>query len=252
MHVLLTNDDSINHPGIKILSSILSKNYKVTIVAPSQPQSAKSHSITVQTPIYVRKISENEYEVNGTPADTVQLALTTLLTNKVDVVISGINNGPNVGYDTFYSGTVAAAREGAIFGLPSFAFSIFSWDLIPNDVFEYYSKLVTKILAFAKQNNLLPPPSHFYNINFPLNYPPKGIKLVPMGSRIYHLLVRKDNSNSYSYYIKPKSLEEVEKNTDVYFLLKGYATFTVMTVNQTAFNVLSDFERKWDSFTLDF
>ena len=125
MRILVSNDDGIQAPGIKVLERIargLSKD--VWVVAPETQQSAASHSLTLHRPLRIRRISKRRHAVNGTPTDCVFLAFNKIMADgKPDLVLSGVNDGPNVGEDVTYSGTIAAAMEATLFGVPAVAFS---------------------------------------------------------------------------------------------------------------------------------
>lgn len=124
MHILLSNDDGYFAPGLNILAEALAPLAKITVVAPEQNRSGASNSLTLDRPLTVRKASNGFYFVNGTPTDCVHLAVTGLLDSLPDMVISGINDGANMGDDTIYSGTVAAATEGFLLDIPSIAISM--------------------------------------------------------------------------------------------------------------------------------
>lgn len=124
MRILLSNDDGYRAPGIVALAQALSAFAEVEIVAPEHNNSAKSNALTLHSPLYVQQAGERVRYVNGTPADCVHIALTGLLGYRPDLVVSGINNGANMGDDTIYSGTVGAAMEGYLFGIPAIAFSL--------------------------------------------------------------------------------------------------------------------------------
>ena len=123
MHILVSNDDGYNAPGIVALARVMRRFGRVTVVAPEFNHSGASNSLTLNKPLSVTQSSDGVYVVSGTPSDCVHLALTGLLSEKPDLIVSGINCGANMGDDTMYSGTVAAAVEGYIFGIDSFAFS---------------------------------------------------------------------------------------------------------------------------------
>ena len=123
MRILISNDDGYLAPGIIALSEALAPIAEIVVVAPDSNRSASSNSLTLERPLFVIRAQENVYHVNGTPSDCVHIALTGLLPWKPDLVVSGINQGQNMGDDTLYSGTVAAATEGFLFGVPSIAFS---------------------------------------------------------------------------------------------------------------------------------
>ena len=124
MHILLSNDDGYFSPGISLLERTLSSIAEVTVVAPERDRSGASNSLTLDRPLSVRRAHNGYFYVNGTPTDCVHLAVTGLLDRLPDLVISGINHGANMGDDTIYSGTVAAATEGFLLGIPSFAVSL--------------------------------------------------------------------------------------------------------------------------------
>jgi 5'-nucleotidase len=128
MHILLTNDDGINAPGLAALVAGLSPRHQVSVVAPEREQTAVGHAITLADPIRVRRVRRNGsffgHAVSGTPADCVKIAVLELLDSPPDLVVSGVNAGPNVGINVLYSGTVSAATEAAIMGLPALAFSL--------------------------------------------------------------------------------------------------------------------------------
>lgn len=124
MHILLSNDDGYFAPGIVSLAEVLAPLGDVTIVAPERDRSGSSNSLTLDRPLTVRRAQGQTYFVNGTPTDCVHLAVTGLLDQLPDLVISGINHGANMGDDTIYSGTVAAATEGFLLGIPSIAISL--------------------------------------------------------------------------------------------------------------------------------
>ena len=123
MKILLCNDDGYQAPGIVALHAALAAFAEVEVIAPEQNNSAKSNALTLHAPLYVHRAANGFRYVNGTPADCVHIALTGLLDYRPDLVVSGINNGANMGDDTIYSGTVGAAMEGYLFGIPALAFS---------------------------------------------------------------------------------------------------------------------------------
>ncbi|MCL2829963.1 MAG: 5'/3'-nucleotidase SurE [Betaproteobacteria bacterium] len=124
MRILLSNDDGYFAPGIEILAQSLSSIAEITVVAPERDRSGASNSLTLDRPLILRQVGNGFYHVNGTPTDCVHLAVTGMLDTLPDMVISGINHGANMGDDTLYSGTVAAATEGYLLGVPSFAISL--------------------------------------------------------------------------------------------------------------------------------
>ena len=162
MHFLLSNDDGYMAPGLDILAREIARLGKVTVVAPDRDRSGSSNSLTLDTPLSVKTAANGFRYVNGTPTDCVHLAITGLLTDVPDMVISGINSGPNLGDDVLYSGTVAAAMEGRFLGRPAVAVS-----LAGNDTshFEPAAALVGKFIERMLTEEL--PPELLLNINIP-------------------------------------------------------------------------------------
>lgn len=156
MKILICNDDGYQAPGINALYQALADLGQVEVVAPEQNNSAKSNALTLHTPLYVQRAENGFRYVNGTPADCVHIALTGLLGYRPDLVVSGINNGANMGDDTIYSGTVGAAMEGYLFGVPAIAFSQVErgWthlDAAAQCARELVRSLETSIMALSQQ-----------------------------------------------------------------------------------------------------
>lgn len=162
MRILLSNDDGYFAPGLNILADSLAKMAEVVIVAPERNRSGASNSLTLDRPLTVRKAANGYFYVNGTPTDCVHLAVTGLLEKLPDMVISGINDGANMGDDTIYSGTVAAAMEGYLLGIPSFAVSMSRHGV------KHYETAARVVVELIKkfENDQLPPPL-LLNINVP-------------------------------------------------------------------------------------
>ena len=184
MHLLLTNDDGIDARGINLLAQILAEHHELTIVAPSGQRSGYGHSISF-SPLCVRKSRIGDYPayaVDGTPADCVTLGLAKIAP-EVDMVISGINDGANLGTDVFYSGTVGAAREATIFDKPSIAISMVGARVFCDPGF--ISEIVSLTLGHMLAHPL--PKGHLLNVNIP-DKPKaeiKGIRCAPMGRMKY-------------------------------------------------------------------
>src|SRR6478672_1975672 len=130
MRILLSNDDGYFAPGLAALAEGLAPLGEVTVVAPERDRSGASNSLTLDRPLQIRKAANGFYFVNGTPTDCVHMAVTGLLDFEPDVIVSGINSGSNMGDDTLYSGTVAAATEGYLLGIPSIAVSLVSREFV--------------------------------------------------------------------------------------------------------------------------
>lgn len=159
MRILLSNDDGYFAPGLACMAQALSDFAEVTVVAPERDRSGASNSLTLDRPLTLRKAANGFYYVNGTPTDCVHLALTGLLDHRPDLVVSGINHGANMGDDTIYSGTVAAATEGYLFGLPAIAVSLVS---AADANYATAARVVLQLLRQAKT-----PPVQLLNINVP-------------------------------------------------------------------------------------
>ena len=167
VRILVTNDDGILADGIRILASELSTVGEVVIGAPDRERSATGHAITVLRPLRVEKVAipgvaAEAWAVDGTPSDCVKLAVQALLERRPDVVVSGINRGPNLGTDVLYSGTVSAAVEGAICGLPSMALSVAAFE---NCQYEYAARFGARMVSKVLEKGL--PPGTLLNINVP-------------------------------------------------------------------------------------
>ena len=177
--ILVTNDDGIYSDGLSALASALESIGEVTVVAPATEQSASAHSLTLTRPLRVRRLGERQYSVDGTPTDCVTLALTKLLADSLpNIVVSGINYGPNLGDDVTYSGTVAGALEASVFGLPGIAFS-----LVTRNKFDFThaaafaAELTGKVLATGL------PEGTILNVNVPVG-PIRGARLTHQGIKI--------------------------------------------------------------------
>ncbi len=184
MNILLTNDDGIYTEGIANLKKALSElSYNVYIVAPEFEKSACSHQISVTEPLVLKQIGENAFSLKGSPADCVKIALNSFLKDKIDMVVSGINNGPNMGIDTFYSGTVAAAREACFHNIPAIAFSIDGYYQKKEfNMASYFAKkIISKTIKHPLKEGIL------LNVNFPNTTKEniKGVQITSLGKRIY-------------------------------------------------------------------
>lgn len=180
MRILLSNDDGYFAPGLSILAQTLAEIAEVVVVAPERNRSGASNSLTLDRPLTVRQAPNGFYFVNGTPTDCVHLAVTGLLDPLPDMVISGINDGANMGDDTIYSGTVAAAMEGYLLGIPSIAISM------ARHAPQNFNTAARVVLEMVRrfQTNSFPPPV-LLNINVPdVPYSEiKGLKVVRLGKR---------------------------------------------------------------------
>jgi len=188
LHILVTNDDGIHAEGIQHLSQVLhqaGQGYRLSIIAPDRERSAVGHAITMHQPLRVEKLSFihnrelSGWAVNGTPSDCVKLAIEAILDDKPDLVISGINRGSNLGTDVLYSGTVSAAVEGLIMGIPSVAVSL--TDRGEEKDYLYAARFVCNLVPELLNSGI--PASTLININVPV--PPGGI-LISLTSGSIH------------------------------------------------------------------
>jgi len=230
--LLVSNDDGIDAPGILALRTALATFADVYTVAPQTEQSAKSHSITLHHPLRFHEVEEHVWAVDGTPADCVYVAffLKDLLPRRPDMVVSGINHGPNLGNDVHYSGTVAAAREGALRGVRSIALSNSSTDM---DGAAQYAKRFCKQLL---QTTAPEGQAILLNINFPRD-PPKGVRATRLGLRLYSddVEVRDDpRGRDYLWIGGPGgATSEPVEGADTEALEEGFISVTPLSIEAT-------------------
>ena len=236
LNILITNDDGIESPGIWHLWNAVKDYAKTTIVAPEWEQSATALSITTRKPLHVKKRvweSAEAYAVNGTPADCVKMAVSVILDQKPDLVISGINRGSNSGRNVLYSGTCGGAIEGALRGIPGIAFSISDY---VNPDFRFTKPYITRLIDFTLRYPL--PKETILNVNFPklTDEGVKGAKLARQG-REYLLespSKREHPSEGSSYFwmgMRYLACDEHE-NSDVSWLKLGYMTAVPVHVGE--------------------
>lgn len=166
MTILLVNDDGIESLAVNLLYEELSKRHSVYMVCPSGNRSGSSHSITVFRSVKVRRISDRVFSVDGTPADCVKIGILSIVKERVDLTVSGINVGPNLGLDIYYSGTFSAARESAMLGVRSMSFSVnVGWEEVEERLFRQCALFVSKVVDFYPVS--LVPVDVFPNVNIP-------------------------------------------------------------------------------------
>jgi len=236
MKILLTNDDGIFAEGLLALYNELVKIGDVTVVAPADVKSGTGHSITFSQPLFCDKVTVNGltgYSVYGSPADCVKLALNELVPGGVDLVVSGMNAGANVGINVYYSGTVAAAMEAAFYHVPAVAMSM-AWEN-PAPQFEkgaaYCSDILKKLIG-SIGNEVI-------NINIPkLSYgEPKGVKVVPQSTEGFaeHYVKQKNEKDQTVYMLSGGTHREEAIETDTICLVQGFITVTALHYNMTHF-----------------
>ena len=249
MRVLVTNDDGIYAPGLAALAEAVSVFGETRVVAPLAEQSGVSHSIPYLTPLLARVIEKDGrvfgHAVAGSPADCVKLAVLELCDERPDLVVSGINSGSNSGIDVLYSGTVAAAIEGAFFGIPAIAVSL-TTDAAPD-----YPKAIRLVRALIGQIlDLKPRPGSLWNINLPDSRPgwPVGVRTVPVSlARDRDVMIRRVDPRGRTYYwpdVDNSVATSHHPDTDVEALAEGYATITPLQFDLTDRDTLRTLEGK--------
>ena len=232
--ILISNDDGINSEGLHVLADSLRDLGEIFIVAPDREQSAASHALSLHHPLRIDEISENIFSVDGTPTDCINLAVNGILKDKrPDIVVSGINKGENLGDDITYSGTVSAAMEGTLLGIPSIAVSIASRKNFDFDTASYYALIIAK---YVIDKSL--PPGTLLNVNVP-NLPKskiKGIKVTTQGKRVYgEPIVEKIDPRGRKYYwIGGDELRFLNiKDSDLVAVTQGFVSVTPIKLDLT-------------------
>lgn len=232
-NILISNDDGINGPGLKPLIKELSTFANIYVVVPKHEMSGTSQSIHLKKYLKLEKIKNNIFAlVGGTPTDCVKYALYSFFKDKIDLVVSGINTCANLAQDVVYSGTVAAAREGAYLGIPSISVSA-SDEANPcyNQVAKAALKIAKEILKKEKKGR----PALCLNVNVPPNY--KGMKIVPLGIRCYDETVVEKKTKKGTYYKLAGRFISGKKNkkSDIDMIEQGYISITPLNLDQTNF-----------------
>lgn len=252
MRILLTNDDGVYAPGLRALRKELLKLGEVTVVAPTTEQSAAGHSITLLTPLLVNEVFDEHdrrlgWAVEGKPADCVKLALTELLGFEPDLVVSGVNAGSNAGINVIYSGTVAAAIEGAFFDLTSFAVSLEYTQPVHLN-FPRAAELGRRVIEATLAQK--PPRGTLFNINIPSleRGEPKGVRVVPQGLLRYRERYdRRSDPRGRTYFWITPDLQTPQHgpDTDVTELAEQFITLTPLKFDLTQLVMLEEM-RRWD------
>ncbi len=234
MKILISNDDGYQAPGIAALYEALRTIAAVEVVAPEHNNSAKSNALTLHSPLYVHRAANGFRYVNGTPADCVHIALTGLLGYRPDLVVSGINNGANMGDDTLYSGTVAAATEGYLFGVPSIAFSLTDKGWQHLDVAARVArKVVEHVLAQAPATR-----PWLLNVNIPAiadaDQAPWAITRLGRRHASFPAVAQANPRGDMFYWIGPAGeAKEDGEGTDFHAVRHGQVSITPLQVDMT-------------------
>ncbi len=251
MRILVANDDGIHAPGIHALYHAVRDLGDVHVVAPHAEQSAVGHAITISNPIKCKPVDRDGHffghAVGGTPADCVKLAVYSLLPQRPDLVVSGINLGPNAGISVIYSGTVSAATEGTILGIPSMAISLATFT---DPLWDTPARVARDLVPKLARHGL--PPETLLNVNVP-NIPfeqLKGYRVTRMGrSRFVEIFHRRTDPRNNVYYWMDGEMELLGDGagTDIQALEEGYVSLTPIWFDLTHHRVLADFKSTWES-----
>ncbi len=248
MNILVTNDDGISAPGLLALAQSMRKLGNVIVMAPDRNWSASGHVKTIDRPLRVRELHMADgslaYTSDGAPSDCVALAVCGFLPEKMDIVVSGINPYANFGHDVTYSGTVTAAMEAAIWGIPAVAVSLNS----PNnhlDTIDYAAAGEAALTVVEAYSRYGLPPNYLLNVNVPFIPASeiKGMRITRMGLRVYHDKVDKrvDPRGRPYYWIIGESPTGVdEMGTDIGALSDGYVSITPLQLDLTAYHLMSE------------
>ena len=252
MHILVTNDDGVLAPGLLALAGEMRHLGKITVLAPDHNWSASGHVKTLHRPLRVKEVQladgSQALSSDGAPSDCVALALLGLLPEKIDLVVSGINSNANLGHDVTYSGTVTAAMEAAIWGLPGVAVSLNSPDTFLG-VKDYgpAARVAREVVRVVIEKGL--PKGVLLNVNVPFLHEDKikGMRITRQGLRVYRDLLdaRKDPRGRPYYWIGGEAPTGVpEDGTDFGALEDGYVSITPLHLDLTAYQVEEDM-RSW-------
>jgi 5'-nucleotidase len=250
VNILVTNDDGIQALGIRKLVTCLGGWANVFVVAPKAERSAVGHGITVREPLMIEEVDfygmkdVQAWSVNGNPADCVKVALHVLLNNKPDFILSGINAGLNLGKDVYYSGTISAAREGVIHGIPSIAISYDNHFHQLN--FGEVEKLLIPVLKSLQGRSL--PEQVLFNVNIPHVRHDELKGVTPCSLQLHHYsdrIDRKKGLEGEEFWLERHYDQEPVAQTDYSLLNEGYITITPIHIDSTDKNYL-EMMKKWD------
>lgn len=234
--ILLSNDDGVQAKGLRFLREALSAHARVITVAPQTEQSANSHSLTLHRPLRHRRLDEDVHSVDGTPADCIYVALhrNDLVPRRPDLVVSGINHGYNLGVDTYYSGTVAAAREGALRGIDAIAFSMGTKGNLVEGA-RTAARIAARLLSAPKREPSTP--ATLLNVNFPPTESYAGVRATRLGRRIYvdGVDVREDpRGREYFWVGGPGAHHEPMEGSDTEAVDEGWVSVTPLILDATS------------------
>jgi len=240
MHILLSNDDGYQAPGLRVLARALAKLAEVVLVAPERDRSGASNSLTLDWPLRAREVETGVIAVDGTPTDCVHLAITGLLEQEPDMVVAGINSGPNLGDDVIYSGTVAAAMEGRFLGYPSMAISMATHNPRHYDTGAQVAVFLVEHLRRQRLN-----PDNIINVNVPdLPFSAlRGFQATRLGNRhkAEPVIKERDPRGRTVYWVGPAGAEQdAGPGTDFHAVREGYVSVTPLHVDLTRHSLVPD------------
>ena len=239
--ILVTNDDGVHSEGIHALAEAVRRLGEVIVVAPNVEASAIGHALTLRRPLRMEQIREGVYEVDGTPTDCVNIALTQLFDKRLDFVVSGINKGYNIGDDVTYSGTVAGAMEGAMLGIPSVAVSLER----TAEAFDFgpAAAVAAMVIEAALRGGV--PARTFLNLNVPSGQP-KGMRVTFQAKRNHVTVVdpRQDPRGTPYYWIEEGENEwEPHDRSDYQAVKDGFVSVTPLQLDLTAYSAIEILEK---------
>lgn len=249
--ILVTNDDGITAPGIRALISVMEQIGRVIVVAPDSPQSATGHAITINNTLYINKISSNdaatpEYSCSGTPVDCVKLAVNEIIKHKPDLCVSGVNHGSNSSINVIYSGTMSAAVEAGIEGIPAIGFSLMDYDWEAD--FEQVKPFIKKITLEVLEHGL--PEGVVLNVNFPKlkTKDIKGIRVCRQAKAIWmEKFDKRQTPQGKDYYWLTGEFVNQDNgdDTDEWALENGYVSLVPVQFDLTAHHAMQTLNT-WD------
>ena len=253
--ILITNDDSIVAPGIRLLIDIMKTIGEVIIVAPDRPQSAMGHAITINNTLHLDKVNldpeiDLEYSCSGTPVDCVKLAVNEILKRKPDLCVSGINHGSNASINVIYSGTMSAAVEACIEGIPAIGFSSldYNWKADLTPFRDYIKSIALNVLKNGLPKNVA------LNVNFPIYNPQKPIKGIKICRQANAMWVedfdKRTNPQGQEYYWLTGKFVDLDQgdDTDQWALKNHYISIVPTQFDLTAHNAITTLkQRNWQT-----
>ena len=247
MHILVTNDDGVEAPGLLVLQKAIQDVGEVTVFAPDHNWSAAGHTRTMHKPLRVNQTTlldgTSAYTSTGAPSDCVALVILGILDHQPDLVVSGINQGANVGHDITYSGTIAAAMEAVISDIPALAVSLDSYE---SQDFTYAARFAARLVKLVLEHGL--PSNTFLNVNVPAVPQEEiaGIKITRLGQRVYRdrLVERQDPRGRDYYWIGGEPPSGVpEAGTDIWALANKYVSITPLHLDMTEYQMMEELGR---------